>query len=104
MYNKKRGFINLIFLISLDRLWSVTWPIQYRKHNSGRRSWIVIIITWCLVNAMWLPAFIHDRYRNVYAADDCIWDPKRNFKSVESQEHFFCYILTYLLHSLINSR
>ncbi|XP_045104378.1 5-hydroxytryptamine receptor 1-like [Portunus trituberculatus] len=64
--------------ISIDRLWSVTWSLHYRNHNSTRKSLYIILGTWCLVGFIWLPPFLYDRVVNVYAAGDCYWDTVLN--------------------------
>lgn len=74
----------MILLDSLDRFWSVTWTLHYRNNNSGRKSLLIIAITWLYVNTMWLPAFIHDRVTNEYAPGHCEWDTFRNLKSVQT--------------------
>ncbi|KAG0728187.1 Alpha-1D adrenergic receptor [Chionoecetes opilio] len=63
---------------SVDRLWSVTWSLHYRTHNSGRKSAYIIAGTWCLVAVIWLPPFLYDRVVNAYPAGDCYWDTVLN--------------------------
>ncbi|KAK3860850.1 hypothetical protein Pcinc_033122 [Petrolisthes cinctipes] len=68
--------------ISVDRLWSVTWSLHYRNHNSGQKSAMIIVATWCIVALVWLPPFIYDRVVNSYSDGDCFWDPVLNKKLV----------------------
>lgn len=71
-----------LFWVSIDRLWSVTWSIHYRNNNSGRKSLLVIFVTWIYVNVMWLPAFIYDRKHNLDGVGECAWEPTQNLHSV----------------------
>ncbi|KAG7170284.1 LIAT1-like 4 [Homarus americanus] len=62
----------------MDRLWSVTWSLHYRNHNSASKSLIIILMTWVLVALIWLPPFIYDRVVNAYPSGDCYWDTVHN--------------------------
>ncbi|KAK7086618.1 hypothetical protein SK128_026147 [Halocaridina rubra] len=64
--------------ISVDRLWSVTWSLHYRNHNSGKKSLLIILSTWILVALIWLPPFFYDRFVNVYDPGNCYWDTVLN--------------------------
>ena len=63
---------------SIDRFWSVTWSTHYRNTYSPKKCLLLLCLTWCVVNTIWLPAFIYDRVANEYAPGDCYWDPLRN--------------------------
>ncbi|XP_037081037.1 muscarinic acetylcholine receptor M1-like [Pollicipes pollicipes] len=67
-----------LMTISIDRFWSVTWSTHYRNTYSVKKCLILLGLTWCVVNTIWLPAFIYDRVANAYAVGECYWDPLRN--------------------------
>ncbi|MPC69843.1 Alpha-2B adrenergic receptor [Portunus trituberculatus] len=77
---------------SIDRLWSVTWSLHYRNHNSTRKSLYIILGTWCLVGFIWLPPFLYDRVVNVYAAGDCYWDTVLNKNLVREGKETVAYV------------
>ncbi len=62
---------------SIDRLWSVTWSVHYRNHNSGFKSFCIIISTWVYVLTLWLPAFTYDRIYNPDEPGICFWNSTR---------------------------
>ncbi|XP_068225027.1 uncharacterized protein [Palaemon carinicauda] len=64
--------------ISLDRLWSVTWSLHYRNHNSGKKSLLIILGTWVWVAVIWLPPFFYDRAVHEYGPGICYWDTVLN--------------------------
>lgn len=35
-----------VVAISVDRLWSVTWPNHYRTHNTRKKTVIILVIVW----------------------------------------------------------
>ena len=35
-----------LILISVDRFWSVTWSVHYRRHHSKKKSIIAIVFIW----------------------------------------------------------
>ncbi|KAL5011820.1 hypothetical protein ScPMuIL_010371 [Solemya velum] len=66
-----------VVAISVDRLWSVTWPNHYRTHNTRRKTATLLVVVWICVFVLWTPPFIMDRLRQ----DDpyrCIWEPSEN--------------------------
>lgn len=63
--------------ISLDRLWSVSWPINYQQNHSMSKVYINLAVVWTLMLVIWLPPCIIDRvrYSEPYI---CIWEPSNN--------------------------
>ncbi|KAK3582966.1 hypothetical protein CHS0354_027080 [Potamilus streckersoni] len=66
-----------IVAISIDRWWSVTWPNQYRLHNTPLKTLIILLVGWSCVLAIWTPPFLFDRLRH-QEPDICIWLPSEN--------------------------
>ena len=46
-----------LILISVDRFWSVTWSVHYRRHHSKKKSIIAIVFIW-YVNLFYLANLI----------------------------------------------
>ncbi|XP_052058942.1 D(2) dopamine receptor-like [Mytilus californianus] len=63
--------------ISIDRFWSVTWPIHYRNNSTIKKTIIMIAIVWVCVFTIWTPPFIGDRL-NHNEEYSCIWEPNEN--------------------------
>jgi 7 transmembrane receptor (rhodopsin family) len=65
-----------LLIISLDRLWAVTFPLSYKKHNSNRKCFFVILASWFISIGVMLPGYI--RSRGDYVANDdpniCDWN------------------------------
>lgn len=85
--------------ISVDRVWAVTWSINYSNNNTQRKTMIIIASVWLLDVVLIMPALIVDRVREhprwtdpSFPAFryDCIWDPAKNVVFVSSVM-FFCY-------------
>ena len=38
--------INTLMVISLNRLWAARWSAHFRRHNSRRKTIIIIILSW----------------------------------------------------------
>jgi hypothetical protein len=63
-------------IISVDRLWATVRPISYHHHNTTRKAWIAIVLSWVCVNAGILPGQIYVRlyHQAYYHKYDCFWD------------------------------
>jgi 7 transmembrane receptor (rhodopsin family) len=65
-----------LLTISLDRLWAVTFPLSYKKHNSYRKCFLVITTSWSISIGVTLPGFIRTRGDLVANSDPnvCDWN------------------------------
>ncbi|GAU92403.1 hypothetical protein RvY_04486 [Ramazzottius varieornatus] len=69
-------------VISLDRVWAVTWPVSYRKHNTTVKSLSLLGTAWVLAFCVVLPGFLTTRNLNMDKlttnvtgySDQCSWD------------------------------
>jgi 7 transmembrane receptor (rhodopsin family) len=66
-------------VISMERLWSVRWPIHYKQTNSLKNIAFLILGTWTGVSCVWMPGYFIDRLRPGNVAEDCAFDPAKNF-------------------------
>ncbi|KAL4217532.1 hypothetical protein ACF0H5_023981 [Mactra antiquata] len=78
-----------LILISLDRFWSVTWSLHYRRYHTKKKSIIAILGVWLFMLVLWIPPWLVDRLRNSQP-DMCYWDPSLNKE--------FVYIVAILGH------
>ncbi|XP_014669958.1 PREDICTED: alpha-2B adrenergic receptor-like [Priapulus caudatus] len=63
--------------ISIDRLWSVSWPIYYQRMHNISKVAVAICIIWLVMIVIWLPPCVLDRVR--YSQPHvCIWEPSNN--------------------------
>ncbi|OQV18881.1 hypothetical protein BV898_07134 [Hypsibius exemplaris] len=67
--------VNSVFLISVDRLGAVCWPVAYRAQVTKRRSLYVVLGMWVWLNAYHIPGLVRDRALNMteptIATSDC---------------------------------
>ncbi|XP_055336674.1 muscarinic acetylcholine receptor M3-like [Paramacrobiotus metropolitanus] len=60
--------------VSLDRYWSVRWPVSYKRHTSVKRTILILLATWLYMHIAFFPGYLYDRIVNVYGEHDCFWD------------------------------
>ncbi|XP_055347374.1 5-hydroxytryptamine receptor 1B-like [Paramacrobiotus metropolitanus] len=48
-------------LITLNRLWAVSYPVHYKRNQNMRLTCSIITLTWIFVNVLWLPVIIPGR-------------------------------------------
>ena len=48
-------------LIAIDKLWSLWYPLNYRRHRSIKLSCIVCCLTWLYLNVVLIPYVVLDR-------------------------------------------
>ncbi|CAD5120009.1 DgyrCDS8592 [Dimorphilus gyrociliatus] len=63
--------------ISVDRLWAVKRPIQYKQHSTKKRVIYIIIVCWAAVLAVWLGPCIKDRL-DYTEPNVCKWEPNNH--------------------------
>jgi hypothetical protein len=63
-------------LITLNRLWAVTFPLSYKKGHTQLCARCLVVFSWILVHAVCLPALVRGRQRlGLAPADpDCLID------------------------------
>ncbi|XP_055334060.1 alpha-2B adrenergic receptor-like [Paramacrobiotus metropolitanus] len=61
-------------LITINRIWAVTFPHSYRRHHSVRNAAVLVIAVWLLVHVVSLPGLIMDAtlYRLPIEITGCI--------------------------------
>ncbi|XP_055345256.1 5-hydroxytryptamine receptor 1D-like [Paramacrobiotus metropolitanus] len=52
--------INSHALITVNRLWAVTFPVSYRNHHSLRAAFATVVALWIYVHVICLPGVIRD--------------------------------------------
>ncbi|XP_055353629.1 muscarinic acetylcholine receptor M2-like [Paramacrobiotus metropolitanus] len=83
--------VMVLAVISVERLWSVTWPVTYKQWHTPGQVRLVIVCTWVFVASIWMPAFFYDRFNHDNVVEDCAWDPAKNYAG-----GFYIGVLGYL--------
>ncbi|OQV15652.1 putative 5-hydroxytryptamine receptor 1 [Hypsibius exemplaris] len=83
-------------VISVERLWSLRWPIHYQQSNSPKKILRIILLTWSFVVCLWLPGYVVDRMRDGNVVEDCAWDPSKNYAAGVAVG-LLGYLIPYLL-------
>ncbi|XP_055349786.1 thyrotropin-releasing hormone receptor-like [Paramacrobiotus metropolitanus] len=47
-------------LITVNRIWAVTFPVSYRSHHTKAVAFAICLATWIYINALLLPELIRD--------------------------------------------
>ncbi|XP_055349157.1 5-hydroxytryptamine receptor 1D-like [Paramacrobiotus metropolitanus] len=66
--------VNSHAFITLNRLWAVTFPINYRKHHGIRTSLFTVFLLWIYVHLICLPGIVIDAryFRLAFDKNRCI--------------------------------
>ncbi|GAU91992.1 hypothetical protein RvY_04145 [Ramazzottius varieornatus] len=61
--------------VSVDRVWSITWPVSYCHHNSFKKAFFLIGCGWVICYASMLPGYIYTRshFANQSVNLSCEW-------------------------------
>ncbi|XP_055336585.1 tyramine receptor Ser-2-like [Paramacrobiotus metropolitanus] len=81
-------------LISINRIWAVTFPISYKYRHTKVTAIAICVANWIYVNALLLPQIIRDAvwYRELQITPFCFLHVKPQYSLIVFTE-FWCYVV-----------
>lgn len=93
------GIVQSHVLITLNRVWAVSFPVSYRVRHTKRTALVICFVMWLLINIICVPGLVVESlyYRLPENRSDCSVNPGSHWKLTVMIILFDCPILVVIL-------